>query len=313
MHDLQDLLADGTRYSPWYPPSMNSDHMPMTLCAITGLGGDFEFCVNYREDYKKILQELQPAQAMTDWRRGIGRNECYPALLTWFRQRIDTQGAEATIRAHLREFTSGLALQAFHPVIRLGYAIDFGSESETAAALAYLVASHRDMPVDPGLPVDLEERMRRQAGEGPRSFDSERFSGRIEELRSTGAYPLGCAADFGACAAAALDLYRSTRNFFALHMVTATQAARLCSRFVDHRLALAALTGALLAAHKAVGSPEFDDPRPVPGRLDREHVYKYAWACLSEHRHYGNPLYAQEIRGLRDAGLIPRWCAAGEI
>ena len=76
---------------------------------------------------------------------------------------------------------------------------------------------------------------------------------------------------------------------------------------------LAPLTGALLAAHLAVGSPSFKDPQPVPRRLDREHAYKYAWACLSEYRHSGEVRYTEEIRALRHQGLIPGWCAANEV
>jgi hypothetical protein len=121
--------------------------------------------------------------------------------------------------------------------------------------------------------------------------------------------------DLNNCAAVALDIYRSTRNFFALHLVTATQAIRICSEFIDAKLALAALTGSLLAAHQVLGSPAFDraDPLPIPDRLDREHAYKYAWACLSEYRLYGDELYIDEIRGFRERGLIPAWCAKKEV
>ena len=134
----------------------------------------------------------------------------------------------------------------------------------------------------------------------------------ICELLDDDDYPAGRISEISEAASVALDLFRSTRNFFALHMVTATQAVRICSELIDKKLALAALTGGLLAAHQVVGSPDFDrdSPMPVNSRLDNEHNFKYAWACLSEYRYYRDDRYLEEIQGLRQNGLIPEWCTA---
>lgn len=50
MEKLHKLLADGIRYDPRYLPSLNSDHMPMTLCASSALGGDDEACIAFRDE-----------------------------------------------------------------------------------------------------------------------------------------------------------------------------------------------------------------------------------------------------------------------
>jgi hypothetical protein len=315
MDSLQDLLVDGTRYDPRYLPSMNADHMPMTLCAIAGLGGHFDTLVAYRDEYKKILHEISPEEPSPNWRQGIGRNESYPSLFAWFTEQVAEKGIESTVSEYLPEFIGSLALEAFHPIIRLGYAVDFKSEVETAAALAYLVSSHQDVPIEVDRAIDIQNEMQGQVATGSRLFKSAGFSRSIRELLDADEYPTGRVEEIGDGAVIALDIYRSTRNFFALHMVTATQAVRICFEFVDKRLALAALTGGLLAAHQVVGSPGFDrdNPIPVPNRLDEEHAYKYAWACLSEYRHYGDVRYAEEIQGFRKNGLIPQWCADDEV
>jgi len=315
MKTLQDLLADGTRYAPCYRPSMNSDHMPMTLCAIVGLGGDYDALVQYREGYKSILQEIPRVHPIAEWRDGIGKSELYSSLFAWFSERVSENGIGHAVRQFLPEFIGSLTMEAFHPIIRLAYAIDFESEAETAAALAYIVSRHRDVPVNIEQVVNLEQSMKDQVERGPRSFESSGFTRNICELIDSGEYPVGCAVDISECASVALDIYRSTRNFFALHMVTATQAVRICSKLLETRGMLAALTGGLLAAHRVVGSPDFDraGPAPMPDRLDKEHTYKYAWACLSEYRQYRDERYAQEILDLRDKGLIPAWCAKYEI
>lgn len=315
MNTLQDLLTDGTRYDPRYLPSKNADHMPMTLCAITGLGGHFDTLVAYRNQYKKKLHEIPSEDPSPNWRQGIGRNESYPSLFTWFRDQVAEKGIESTVNEYLPEFIGSLALEAFHPIIRLSYAVDFRSEAETAAALAYIVSSHQDVPVNVDLVIDIQHEMQGQVTIGSRLFKQSGFTRNIRELLDADEYPVGRVTDLSDCAVLALDIYRSTRNFFALHMVTATQAVRICSEFVDKRLAVAALTGGLLAAHQVVGSPGIDRDKPMlmPNSLDQEHAYKYAWTCLSEYRRYGDDRYVEEIKGLRKSGVIPQWCAGGEV
>jgi hypothetical protein len=315
MDSLQALLIDGTRYDPRYLPSRNADHMPMTLCAISGLGGHLDALSAYRDQYKKILHEIPSVNASPDWRQDIGRNESYPSLLAWFTEQVAEKGIASAVSEYLPEFIGSLAMEAFHPVIRLGYAIDFKSEAETAAALAYIVSSHKNVPVNVDHTIDIRSEMQAQVRTGPRSFKKPGFTRGICDLLDDDDYPVGRTANIDDAAIIALDIFRSTRNFFALHMVTATQAVRICSEFIDKKLALAALTGSLLAAHQVVGSPDFDRDHslPVNDRLDDEHNYKYAWACLSEYRHYGDDRYLEEIQGLRQSGLIPQWCAVDEV
>ena len=103
-HNLQDLLTDGTRYDPRYLPSKNTDHMPMTLCAISGLGGNFDHMVAYRNEYKKILHEYPSENLSTSWRQGVGRNESYPSLFAWFTEQVAKNGIESTVSEYLPEF-----------------------------------------------------------------------------------------------------------------------------------------------------------------------------------------------------------------
>lgn len=308
MTSLLQLLEEGIAFDPHYLPSMNSDHLPMVLSAITGLGGDLSACLAFRDAYAPRLRPLVPGPKLNNWRDGIGSQECYPALLAWFREEISKKGMEASLREYLPEFFPSLAQRAFHAVIRLGYAIDFGSEAETAAALAYLVSSHVETPVDAGRSLDIKQALLDQAELVPVDFRSQRFAARTAQLISQGSYPTGSAASLAECAEAALDVYLGTRDFFALHMVTATHASRICLDFIDRKSGLAAVTGALLAAHLAVGNPSFKRQLPVSSQGE-DHDLKYAWSCLAEYRFYGDSRYLGEIGSLKKAGLIPAWCA----
>ena len=309
MNQLNELLNQGLRHSPTYLPSNNSNHLPMTLCAISGLGGDVREFDTYRQQYEERLHEVAVSKPHPAWRDGIGNQEDYAQLLAWFRIEVKGKGIAQTVGEYLPEFIPSMAMAAFHPLIRLGYAIDFDNEAETAAALAYLVVSHREVPISRGLKIDIGSVARTQVMQGPRGFSSAWFSAGLMELLDAKDYPVGSAGSLEQCAQLALDVYRSTRDFFALHMVTATRAARICTRIIDEDVVVAALTGSLLASHLIVGSPDFDrdNPVPLPRDIDLEHRYKFAWSCLSEHRYYGDERYAEEFRVLREKGLVPHW------
>ncbi len=307
MDHLHQLLSEGTAYAPNYLPSMNSDHLPMALCAIEGLGGDAEQLEAFREAYVVRLHKHVAMAAPPDWRDIIGNREAYPALLSHFRDEVDRTSINETVNRYLPEFLGGVALDAFHPIIRLGYACEFDSPEEVAAALAYMVSVHRDVPVNPAPGIDLLARLSEQASNGPVQLESNRFGVAIQELVKTERYPQGSAPDLRTCADAALRLYQSTRNFFALHLVTSTQALRVVTGHVGEDLAVASMTGAILASHLVLGSPTLEGPASPPSQLDPEHAFKYAWSCVSEYRAYGNEIYLDEARAFRDTGLVPSW------
>ncbi len=304
MSVLQRLLADGTAFDPHILPSMNSDHMPMTLCAMSALGASDQQLLAYQSDYSRKLRPWPHSPALRDWHAGVGEMSRYGALLPCFQEAMETRGEHVVVAEVLRELIPGLVVSAFHPLIRLAYGLDFGSTPEVAAGLAYMTAAAISVPID-SRPVDLRQALESQARE-PMVIEGAGFAGGLLQLLAMDRYPVGAADSLAECATLALDVYRGTRNFFALHMVTATAAARICLPFVDERLLVAALTGALLAAHRIVGSPGFDaaTPLPVPSRIDQEHAYKYVYACLAEYRVYGDERYLEEIAGFRSKGLV---------
>jgi len=318
---LSELLADGIKFDPHYLPSMNSDHLPMTLCAMAGLGASTEQLLEFRSDYSKILRSVASdlesksiGLEADQWRELIGKPEGYARLLSFLVREIGDTGIDPVVRKYLPEFIESLAFAAFHPIIRLGYALEAGSSEEVAASLAYLITTHREMPVGSHRKIDLEAVLNAQVKAG-KMIEMKSFGATLLELITQGRYPDGCARDFAVCAQISFAIYRSTRNFFALHMVTATYAVRTCAGYMDESRALAALTHALLGAHLIVGSPGFDSTNsmPVPDRLDLPHAYKYLYVCLKEYQQTGDERYLSEIRGFCAGGLVPDWVAASLV
>lgn len=307
---LHQLLDDGVRFAPHYPPVWNSDHLPMTLSAMFGLGATEEQLKSFRQDYmSRLIPQAETKVPVTHWRTGLGSRRAYPALLDWFAQALREQPTEELVEAVLRETLPAISMDAFHPVIRLGFARQVESPSETAASLAYLVSTQREFPI--GFEqIDLAGAVERQAAEGDLGVNTGRFSPSILSLLESRQYPVGTAGSLREVADVALSLYQSTRNFFALHLVTATQALRMAIPKSLEKEAISSMTGALLASHLVLGSPALtSEPLPAPSQLDPEHSFKYVWACWSEYEAYGNESYLDEIERFRMANLVPEWTA----
>ncbi|XOV87563.1 MAG: questin oxidase family protein [Pseudomonadota bacterium] len=312
MESLAALLDDGLRFDPRYPPDLNSDHLPMALCAIDGLGGGMADLLAFREGYLPQLREFQAQPPALDWRVELGSDDRYPAVLALLLTRIAQQGVDRILGESLPLLLPGMAAEAFHPLIRLGYSLAFQVPRESAAALAYMICTNVNVPCDPERQIDLAAALQAQVG-CPAPAPGGRFGAGLLALLEQGDYPQGRADSLRTCARLSLDIYRSTRNFFALHMVTATHAARVCAAFVPERLMLASLTGALMAAHRIIKAPAFEQPNRVaaPGTLDAAHALKYVYTCQAEYGAWGDERYLEEIDLFRRAGLVPAW--AGQV
>ncbi len=54
---LERLLREGTRFNPNYLPSMNSEHLPVSLTAMAALGAPDDVLVEYPAQYAAGLHK----------------------------------------------------------------------------------------------------------------------------------------------------------------------------------------------------------------------------------------------------------------
>ena len=112
---------------------------------------------------------------------------------------------------------------------------------------------------------------------------------------------------------AALDVFASTHNFFALHLVTGSHAYRLLESFTgEHSEAIFNL--GLLAGYAIVGAPDFEPSGTElrssvesggparradwrDGMSDDEHDIKLAYSAQSQAEYWGDPEYIDVARG----------------
>lgn len=310
------------RYAPGYQGGL-SDHGAMAVLAMQGLGLPL---AQIRKFHAHYLSRLEPAETagprldVADYPGAVGRRVAYPSLLAFFADEITHHGARNTVDRYLPELLSGWANAAFHPIIRLGYGLEFDVVGEVAAGLAYAacLGPHPDLaaraaecrtrpPVDP---VDAA-----RALTAPPALDA---GDRLFQPRLTRALQAGLLDPIGppsgglaALAVACREIFAATHDFFALHLVTGTHALRVCLGYLQRPAPEAeslAICG-VMAAYLAVGAPEFsrtaaaerDDPAfdtraYLAGTVD-EHDVKLAYSAAAQARAYDDPTYLAAARG----------------
>lgn len=98
--------------------------------------------------------------------------------------------------------------------------------------------------------------------------------------------------EFAELSLACLEVFHATHDFFALHLVTASHAARICAPLAGADFPGLYSTG-IAAGYLAIGAPEFEmipmpeDAVEVPLGLDPnsaqdEHDIKIAYVCVAQ-------------------------------
>jgi hypothetical protein len=307
---LRSLIREhGDEYGPHYPPIDNSDHGPMAFLAMHGLGMDVSRIERFAAQYRpKLIAQDRSAGAVTEanWKHHIGRRESYRALREFFATHIQSQGWESTVSQYLPPLLSGWVKDAFHPLIRLAYGIEFSVDSEIAAGLAYLAITGNDSqlatiaerpPSRHDARAYLESLQTwRQPSFAEGSFnDRYQAASHVAALRPTGGSPEEVLATLSR---ACIEVFDATHDFFALHLVTSSHAFRICSPWAGPNWGAVFSVG-IATAYLAVRAPPFPVLPTASARLpletlstdDDEHDIKIAYTSLAQARAFGDPTY----------------------
>lgn len=307
---LIDLLEDhGNRYAPHYPPSDNSDHGPMAYLAMHGLGIDADDIEAFAMRYCGRLIAAPPPNASISfdrWRDHIGRRESYSGLVAFFGQEIARHGWEMTVANYLPHLISGWVKDAFHPLIRLAYGIEFEAPSEIAAGLAYMTITGIDPRITElakRLPTGLRGREHFDAIRAERqpTFVRGPFNVRYDRIvRDAKLAPCGNPAidTTKELSRSCLEIFHATHDFFALHLVTSSHAFRVCAPWAGSDTDSLFSVG-LASAYLAIGAPEFAslangfDVLPVDklAKAKDEHDVKLAYSAKAQAREHDDPTY----------------------
>jgi hypothetical protein len=305
---LHTLLDANLALPPEYRDQL-SNHLPMALHALHGLGADaarlHEFFGRYAQRFGDRCAP-QPSPAVTDWARLIGQPEAYAALRASFEAALHEQGRDAVLGTAVPLLVTGVGGAAFHGLIRTGHAIEAGHDGELAAALAYWGWRWMPLAAAPaaGAALDADDwtaaLMQKSAGwRSPAGL----ISRRMQDAQHSPAYQalagrLRFAPDtLARLSAFAARRYAQTGNFTVLHMVTASRALRVVTPWLGAAPpapVAQAFAAAWLASGAGAAVAQAAPPRTWPEVValalasDDDHVVKLVHACGDEAQVHGN-------------------------
>jgi hypothetical protein len=306
---LQLLREHGASHAPHYPPSDNADHGPMAYLAMHGLGLGFPQIETFADRYRgKLVAQLPCKEGINahGWETHIGRRASYSALRAYFESEIDAHGWQAVVARVLPSLVSGWVKDAFHPLIRLAYGIEFEVPSEIAGGLAYLAITGDDplfAAVAKREPLDCDGRSYLEALQSMRDVEFARgpFNSRCRRIeREAAVRPLKGPADIviKELSRACLEIFHATHDFFALHLVTSSHAFRVCAPWAGPDWS-ALYSAGVAAGYLAIGAPRFDAleekeaalPMDALRNATDEHDIKLAYSCLAQARAFSDPTF----------------------
>jgi hypothetical protein len=287
-----DLLAESQRYSAKFGDGL-FNHLPMALLALDRLGADEARLRAFAAFY---AQRLRPKSARET------------EMASRFSRDLGERGAEALLAEAVPRLANGVGSQAFHGLIRLAYAVDSGDDVDVPDALAAWTLGFSALPADAGArpfatfadafeAVAADDRL-------ARSVDGRGISGRIAKVAADPAfqpYRGGVEhVDLRQVATISAQVYASTADFTALHMITGCHAMRVLQRFLPPE-AFSNFAIAILAAYVTIGRPaiavpaiEVPDDATLAARAvksDDDHDLKLVYSCLREEAEYGSGLH----------------------
>ncbi len=315
-----------------------ANHLPMALSALDFMGADGEQISRFHDHYCRKLEPLRPVSSTVklqqeDIEAKLGKRDLFLSYLHFFRDEIGTKGIESVLGSYLDLLFPGVAASAFHPLIRLAYALEMNNEEEVAISLAFWGSEFQssgqigsptayqlqdiftvfgkrflDFKPNPGI---IAEKIRQVSRDG--NF-------KVEQIQ-----PQSIVMD--QVAALTLELFLQNGDFILLHGITATHAMRIVLPFSRHpghaircfwqaMLAAVLVTGvqrtalkkrdldsdSLSVLDKNTGMERGEGRgKQIADRLPRtfgstdDHTIKLVYSCWREHAFYGFGGYLDAI------------------
>jgi hypothetical protein len=296
---LKGLLQRGARFSPEYQNGL-SNHLPMALIALEGLGARSTRLEAFFDQYAMRLEPAPPRQ-LSRTRPQLGDMDAYPEALALIKQRVAHDGLEAVLQQELARLGAGIGAAAFHGMLRTAYGVQAQDDDEVAAGLAYW--GSRYLPIEAPLP---------QAGTTPLhawleniqkstrhlSFDLPLIHLSMSAIAKTSEWRQALPGldlstlSIDALAHIAANSYLKHPDFIVLHLITSAHAMHTLLRYAHDQRALlwqyALAFASALPLTPLIDDTEFDPGPPDMDSIvhaaltsDSDHVVKLVYSCFS--------------------------------
>lgn len=298
---LKTLLAQSAQaYEPRFGGFL-SNHLPMATAALWALQREAGVSppaaarrmTKFISHYRSQLEPVDP-------------NGEYAKQFQFFSGAIEANGVAATLHEYLPPLISGWVKDAYHPLIRLAYGIEFENADEVAAGLAYLALCGPDDS------LNQIARTAQTAAETPLAIlaslapaTHEWAAGQTFTQHAATFVDLLPALTFEdnlrVVSHSALAAFDATHDFFALHLVTGCHAFRVCYPYAgpgrDVLFNLGIFTGYLAIGAPTITplaiarSPQVTAAQLLDAATADEHDVKLAYTALAQHNYWADRSY----------------------
>ncbi len=207
----------------------------MALTSLRRLGASDEQLLAFQSRYSTRIEPVRFRDAPLKgdpWHVSRGNIHHHPGLCHWFEQELKTRGRQAVLNEWIPRLIDTAGVDAFHALIRTALAVESGVDEELSAGLAYWVGSWKSLPVEDGPRLSITAREafdRLRGGIDLGAPLTGMFGDQLGQLFESREFRQlirwrGPNMGIAELAREAAQIYLACGHFFALHMVTGTQA-----------------------------------------------------------------------------------------
>jgi hypothetical protein len=297
-----------------------SNHLPMCLHALSELGASAAQLERFYAWYVPRLaprrtSPLEPIEP-SEWRARLGRHAANHEYFLLFERERERKSQHELLGEYLPVLFAGVGGGAFHPLIRLAYALEMRNSAEISEALASWCMAHLELGT-PSFETRCELRAAAEImAHEPHFRDADYGAGsiylRMQRAAADPVFKLLCprlgpsrhAPLLPALADLSLHAFLSAPSFVSLHLMTSVHALRVLEGSIEiprdwlehYWIAWMAAYATLNAPaihydHAEVATRAWPELFELAAAAEHDHLNKFVYTCSREHERYGNPLY----------------------
>jgi hypothetical protein len=326
---LTKLLIESQKYSAEYDHGL-SNHLPMALFALHQIGGTPTQLEKFYSNCTISLNTQTPDQINIDssnWKLFLGQHRLNSAYRLFYLAEMKALGRKNCLSYYLPGLMPGISGGAFHPLIRLAYALQIDSDWEIAESLASWSMAYQELgPLHLNAcadPIQVFQKLNTTFKIHPIDIHGENIFHRLKNVSDTELFKnFFSDTDLNKLhlkqlSEMACDIYLSSNDSFtALHFVTSAHAYRIISLFLnDTQKGLSFLFQGLVAGYLTINCPDYAKLLVEKNKLPQwpdifaaaretlnDHVIKFAYTSYEEFKYYKNDSF--QLAAAKKSGLV---------
>jgi len=311
-----ELISESQKYKPTYANGHLAIHLPMSLIALDKMGASKEQLSRFYSHSITKLDKRENTNALkiSSLSQELGNKESFEEYVLYFKNQLLNKSISIVIEEALVILVKGISASAFHPAIRLSYAIEINNTDEIIFSLAswaseYLFFDNKFHSSSIGLEQMLAERNTISV---ELNFSPGNIVDRMQEITNSlndkqinfqeNSLTLNEIREF------CIKKFHIRNNFTLLHTVTICKALDIINEYIiDKKSFLNYVNEAILIAMLSTGInfslakekleikfSSWEEVKQKALNSNNDHVVKLVYTCWLEYEKFKNYKY-QEV------------------